>query len=221
MGNLNQFNFVVENKNLVKGPILEIGGKDFGNTPNFRKVFPEHSYISIDQEDGSNVDVVADFTEDLAVILDKLPIKKFKTIINLSVLEHCRDPFKMCANITDLLDDDGVVFISAPFVWRIHAYPDDYWRFTPNGIRILFPGLDFDRYFGSVSTNVKEEKKPISNKMFTIFFSNLRSVMNTGKQSRFDCFLIYILRQTGLLNLLLKYPFIFPPTMVNMIGCKK
>ena len=32
---------------------------------------------------------------------------------------------------------------SVPFVWRIHAYPSDYWRFTKEGVKLLFPRIRF------------------------------------------------------------------------------
>lgn len=38
---------------------------------------------------------------------------------------------------------DGVVFISVPFCWKIHGYPSDYWRFTPEAIKVLFPEIKF------------------------------------------------------------------------------
>ncbi len=39
MGNINQLNFVLQNVNIIQGPILEVGSKDYGNTPDFRSRF--------------------------------------------------------------------------------------------------------------------------------------------------------------------------------------
>jgi len=37
----------------------------------------------------------------------------------------------MGESITALLEEAGTLFVSVPFAWHIHAYPSDYWRFTP------------------------------------------------------------------------------------------
>lgn len=66
MGDLNQLDFVDENRLSVKGPILEVGSKDYGNTNNFRLLFEHELYIGTDQEPGKGVDVVCDFTADHA-----------------------------------------------------------------------------------------------------------------------------------------------------------
>ena len=31
-----------------------------------------------------------------------------------------------------------LMFIVAPFSWRYHEHPIDYWRFSPNGLEYLF-----------------------------------------------------------------------------------
>jgi hypothetical protein len=37
-----------------------------------------------------------------------------------------------------MLSEQGTILISVPFVWRVHAYPDDYFRFTVNGVKSMF-----------------------------------------------------------------------------------
>jgi hypothetical protein len=34
--------------------------------------------------------------------------------------------------------------VSVPFVWRLHQYPVDNWRISPNGLRVLFKGIKWD-----------------------------------------------------------------------------
>jgi hypothetical protein len=46
--------------------------------------------------------------------------------------------------LTDCLAPGGTILVSAPFVWRVHAYPSDYFRFTVEGVRSLFPGIEWD-----------------------------------------------------------------------------
>ena len=66
MGDLNQLLFVQKNKDRVKGPILEIGSKDHGNTQNLRSLFPNFEYVGVDMEQGKGVDIALDFTSDFS-----------------------------------------------------------------------------------------------------------------------------------------------------------
>ena len=50
----------------------------------------------------------------------------------------------MAANITRLLGANGCLYVSVPHAWKFHGYPSDYWRFTPEGVKKLFPDLSFD-----------------------------------------------------------------------------
>ncbi len=220
MGDKNQLNFVLNNINIVQEPILEVGSRDYGNTPDFRSMFPGYEYVSVDMQEGKGVDLVIDLTDDLNTIREDLGKKRFKTIICFSVLEHCRDPFKMCRNIMQLLETNGVVFISVPFSWRIHGYPSDYWRFTPEGIKVLFPDLDFDTYPGNISTSRIGECKPIDDYMFQKELAVPKGI----KLKRYGYFIggvIFICRKLAVFPSIFGYHNLFPPVMVNMIGLKK
>ncbi len=39
--------------------------------------------------------------------------------------------------------------MSVPWVWRYHAYPDDYFRFSWRGIISLFPEFDWQKIYYS------------------------------------------------------------------------
>ena len=144
MGDVNQKIFIEKYTEQLNGPFLEVGSKDYGNTQDIRSLFPESKYVGVDMEDGPGVDVLLDLTEDFGQIDLRLCGQRFGTIFCLSVLEHCEQPFKMAENLTLLLEPEGQICISAPFSWKIHGYPNDYWRFTPEGIKKLFPKIKFD-----------------------------------------------------------------------------
>ena len=56
--------------------------------------------------------------------------KKFKTIFLMNVLEHIKNTNNCFNNINDILDGDGIVYGSTPFLFHIHQSPNDYFRFT-------------------------------------------------------------------------------------------
>lgn len=165
MGDLNQLDFVIENRHMVVGPILEIGSKDYGNTNDFRRLFPNEHYVGIDQESGRGVDIVCDFTSDYESLKKLIGIGQFGTVICFSVLEHCKYPFKIAENISSFLVEGGILFLSVPFVWNIHAYPDDYWRFTPASIPVLFKQFELREEKSFYSTKNRGERLPFTHNL--------------------------------------------------------
>jgi SAM-dependent methyltransferase len=59
-----------------------------------------------------------------------------------AVLEHVRKPWIVSDEIVRVLKPGGVAVIQVPFLENVHGWPDDYYRFTPNGLRTLFEDLD-------------------------------------------------------------------------------
>lgn len=156
MGDINQILYLQHFVKQSNGPILEIGSKDYGSTSSFREVFPNAKYVGIDLEPGKNVDQVVDLTQGLG----DLSAGEFELGICCSVLEHVDRPWIMAENITQLIKSGGILFMSVPWVWRYHAYPDDYFRFSWRGIMSLFP--DFEWSTMHYSTTVKNEFIEIS-----------------------------------------------------------
>ena len=123
----------------VRGPVLVAGSRHYEGRQWPREKYPELRAIGVDMQPGEGVDVVADLEEpqpDLA--------GKFRHVDCCSVLEHSRRPWQMAQVLTDCLAPGGTILVSAPFVWRVHAYPSDYFRFTVEGVRSLFPGIEWD-----------------------------------------------------------------------------
>jgi len=56
----------------------------------------------------------------------------------------------------------ATLFISVPFVWRVHAYPNDYWRMTTEGVRSLFSLVEWDAVlYANQSLTAKDYIKPL------------------------------------------------------------
>jgi len=139
MGDVNQRLFLSRALPRADGPVLEVGSRDYGNTTTFRDVFTGGEYIGIDLSPGKDVDRVLD----LATGTGDLRDGHFALAICCSVLEHVRRPWEMAANITRLLRPGGALYVAVPWVWRYHAYPDDYYRFSFRGIMQLFPDFEW------------------------------------------------------------------------------
>lgn len=67
----------------------------------------------------------------------ELPAGSFELVLCTQVLEHCRDPRAVLAEMRRLLKPGGHAIISVPHVWFYHPHPEDHWRFTPEGLAAL------------------------------------------------------------------------------------
>lgn len=220
MGDVNQYTFVSRLAENLQGPFLEIGSKNYGSTQDFRPLLggAGGQYVGVDMEDGPGVDKVLDLTDDFDVIDEALGGMRFGTIVCLSVLEHCAQPFQMAENMTRLLSPGGRVVISAPFAWKFHGYPSDYWRFTHEGIKKLFPRLSFDMDSSTASSSRRGEMEPLD-EMIGRAPLTFRSHYQRGRLGRGIA--AGLLRQLGKLPLfswVVGYRYIMVPTNVFMVG---
>ncbi len=129
--------FEAEHVRPNEGRTLIVGSKLYKGKEDRRLRYADA--VGVDMLEGDGVDVVADLEE-------ALPdgIGQFAHIECMSVLEHSRRPWLLAANLESLLEPGGTMFVSVPFCWRVHAYPSDYWRMTPEAIRSLFPAIQWE-----------------------------------------------------------------------------
>jgi SAM-dependent methyltransferase len=219
MGDTNQLKFVENHCDELEGPFLEVGSKDYGSTQDLRRIFASKGeYVGVDMSSGPGVDIVLDMTSDFAVIDKALKSVRFGTIFCLSVLEHCHRPFHMAENLVSLLKPGGTLVLSAPFCWKIHGYPNDYWRFTPEGIKQLFSGIHFIDKWCVAATSRTGEFLPIDQDLTKITFS-FRAHRESGHFLRaVSAKTMKVLASAGLFTWLAGYRYVYPPTNIFMIG---
>jgi SAM-dependent methyltransferase len=61
----------------------------------------------------------------------------FDTVLSVQVLEHTPEPGPLVAEMARVLAPDGLLILTAPFQFRLHEEPHDYFRYSPHGLRIL------------------------------------------------------------------------------------
>lgn len=118
----------------LPGPILEIGayqveGQESLN--NLRPFFPGRPYIGLDVRPGPGVDRVG------SVEALPYPDRSIGTVLALNTFEHVPYFWRGFEEIRRVLRPDGALVVSCPFYFRIHSFPSDYWRFTPEAIKLL------------------------------------------------------------------------------------
>jgi SAM-dependent methyltransferase len=102
-----------------------------------RPLFPGKTYVGCDMQTGPGVDRLED--------IHKLSFRSGEvgTFLLADTLEHVADPRRAMHEIYRCLRDDGLVIYSSVMNFPIHAFPNDYWRFTPEAFRAL--AVDFPR----------------------------------------------------------------------------
>lgn len=108
---------------------------DFGSyitgSENLRKQFPNRQYVGVDFRDGPGVDLVHDLTK---VEWDH---PRAQAAVSFDTLEHVWQPFNALKTISLALEEGAPLLVLVPFTFQIHCYPDDYFRYTPQGLRTL------------------------------------------------------------------------------------
>ena len=59
------------------------------------------------------------------------------------MFEHLRHPYRAADNVYKMLRDDGLFLIATPFMVKIHGHPQDYTRWTPDGLRAFLEDCNF------------------------------------------------------------------------------
>lgn len=125
-----------------RGRLLHIGAR----TPRGAEVVPSRRLlqgrvIGIDIHPGLNVDVVGD-AHGLSRFLRAGSVD---AVLSASVLEHLEAPWLLAAEINRVLKPGGLVYHEVPGAWPAHAQPNDFWRISAEGLRVLFgPASGFE-----------------------------------------------------------------------------
>lgn len=72
--------------------------------------------------------------------IEELPsiyAEKFGTVVCLNVIEHVENPFKVFDAIGKCMQPVSLAIISTVFSFPYHPSPRDYWRFSPECLRML------------------------------------------------------------------------------------
>ena len=118
---------------LAPGVVMDVGAKD----GRYRPLVPSTEYLTLDIRPESGADIVGD-VHDVPRGSDSLD-----TVLATEVLEHCYDPAQAVREIHRILRPGGVCVLSTRFIHAYHPDPHDYFRFSRDGLELLF--RDFSR----------------------------------------------------------------------------
>mgnify|MGYP002787211188 CR=1 FL=1 len=121
--------------------VLEVGSRMV--VPNawwiVNRDLAQGKWTGIDMIDGDGVDQVADIhalPEDWA--------RRFSGVLCSEVLEHVERPWVALPKLREVTRPGGWIVVTTLTSFPIHGFPDDYWRFTPSGLRLLLEDAGFE-----------------------------------------------------------------------------
>jgi SAM-dependent methyltransferase len=108
--------------------ILNLGSGDSRLNP---------SIINLDIEDGPNVDIIGS--------ADHVPLgdSSVDLVISQEMLEHVPSPSKVLGEVHRVLRPGGILYLQVPWVIGYHGCPNDYWRFSRDGIQAIVKESNF------------------------------------------------------------------------------
>ncbi|MBV1880028.1 MAG: class I SAM-dependent methyltransferase [Pseudomonadales bacterium] len=129
-------------------------------------------YPTTSQRYGNKPDIYGD--------VQQLPIETNSTdaVIFFEVIEHVPNDEAALREISRILKDSGLLFISAPFLYPTHDQPFDFRRYTSHGLR-----LELDKQ-GLEVIEVKPHGNSITTVLQLINLALLDSVKATSERSR-------------------------------------
>lgn len=138
-----QWSFIIELLTHVapkaRGRLLDVGCGERPYEHMFRPYVTE--YIGIEHEASFTKTAASQSARRPDYFYDgkRLPFEdaSFDTILNVQVLEHTPNPLGLVSEMSRVMKDDGILILSAPFQFRLHEQPHDYFRYSPHGLRVL------------------------------------------------------------------------------------
>jgi SAM-dependent methyltransferase len=123
----------VELANARGGRVLQIGSR----SPAGHGAAPPRPALrgpvtGLDIHPGFSVDLVSD-----AHCLS-LRDRSVDALVSASVVEHLQAPWLFAAEANRVLKTGGLLYHAVPGAWPAHAQPNDFWRMSAEGLRVLF-----------------------------------------------------------------------------------
>lgn len=189
MATRNQISFIEMNKEFISEPILLVGSKQYEydkenlNTSLIKMGFK--NITGIDLFEGEGVDYAVDITDSSSDFVSEHK-EFFSTVICMEVLTNVKNPFKASENIISMMKKGGTSIMSECYVRKISKMPVDLWRFTYDGTKELFSGLNFidDRAMISLTRDKEEKLHPLKYPLPQLLSEKHEDESNTGYMIR-------------------------------------
>lgn len=127
-----------------QGIAVDVGGTemvylDGVPAPNpLRKIHPNLVFL----DKGFNIELLQTAADQVIDFLNReaiLPLaERFDFVLCFDTLEHVPNPFMFCENLIFVTRNGGYIYVATVFEWPYHPSPEDYFRFSPSGLKECF-----------------------------------------------------------------------------------
>ncbi|MDO8574879.1 MAG: class I SAM-dependent methyltransferase [bacterium] len=124
----------------VGGVVVDLGGGKNPSYERFWHIKPE-KFIKVDINEKTEPDIVADLNKTLPFSNDFAD-----AVFLFSVIYILKNPADVLKEINRVLKPGGTLFLSSPFIFNEAREPDDYWRFTSEGLEKLLKDSGFKEF---------------------------------------------------------------------------
>jgi SAM-dependent methyltransferase len=111
----------------LRSPVLDLGSGEVGSS-SYHQIIPDFHKYQVD-----SVDICAEKKPTkVADIQQGIPFEaeRFHTCLAFNIFEHLYEFEKVLHEIFRVLTPQGKLYIAVPFLFRVHAAPSDYFRYT-------------------------------------------------------------------------------------------
>lgn len=153
--------YIERHATLLGDDVLEVGSKmtDARAWWMNNRDLAQGQWTGIDMQDGAGVDLVADIHN-----LPKEWIGRFSGVLCSEVLEHVARPWKALPELRKVIRPGGWVIITTLFAFPEHGFPDDFYRYTQSGLRLLLEDAGFNNinteYAGGIYLSLNDHGEP-------------------------------------------------------------
>jgi SAM-dependent methyltransferase len=152
----------IANKLPANAKVLELGTKRSNSScPTHRKSLFNKSvtYVMTDYQAGLDVDIVCDLHNTAGVFENE----SFDVIVSCSTFEHFKYPQVVAHNLMKMLKVGGIIFIQTHQTYPLHGYKYDYYRFSREALKSIFPSTmgmnEVSSFFSNPCEIVPHEKR--------------------------------------------------------------
>jgi SAM-dependent methyltransferase len=136
----------------IKGKTIDLAS---GNNPSYLKYLPKNiNLVKTDCFENRNINFCLDLNKEF-------PLKEnsFDNILFFNAIYILKEPEKTFFEMKKILKSGGKIYLSSPFIFNESPEPDDYRRFTKQGLERLFKKVGFSEiriipYGGRITSSV-------------------------------------------------------------------
>jgi SAM-dependent methyltransferase len=145
-----------------EGKVLDLGGDTRNNYHD--DLSGEHTIdiANLDPETGATL--IFDFEKPFPI-----DSNTYQNIICLNVLEHVFEYNTVVSEAYRVLETGGKIVVSTPFLYRVHGFPDDFFRYTDSALVAILTQHGFK--------NIKVQ--PLGTGIFSVFMQHISGMIPT------------------------------------------